>query len=169
VSRQDKLDVPEIESVLPDDPGDGDWLQIDLRLGFDRIAAAEEEKLRKAPRRRPTRNQLGRLAYDLYAARRARVLIFEEQLFGEPAWDMLLALYCLPLRGEILTVSSLASVAQVPLTTGLRWQRTLIEEGLIRRGPHILDRRQRLLSLTHQGRLLMEEYLTRLFHCQGQI
>jgi DNA-binding MarR family transcriptional regulator len=167
VSCQDKLDLPEIESVLPEAPADDDRLQIDLRLGLEKVTAAEEEKLRLRPRKRPTRPQLIRLAYHLFKARRARDRIFDEQLFGEPAWDMLLALYCLPQRGELLTVSSLSNVANVPSATGIRWQRILAEEGLIKRGPHILDARVRLVGLTQQGRLLMEEYLTKLFFCHG--
>lgn len=80
---------------------------------------------------------------------------------------MLLALYHMPQRGELLTVTSLSNAADVPITTGLRWQQRLIDEGLIKRGPHVLDRRVQLMGLTHQGRLLMEEYLTRLFNCHG--
>jgi DNA-binding MarR family transcriptional regulator len=80
---------------------------------------------------------------------------------------MLLALYFMPKQGDVLSVSSLSDAAEVPHTTGLRWQKTLIEEGLIRRGPHILDRRQQLVGLTQQGRLLMEQYLTKLFYCHG--
>jgi DNA-binding MarR family transcriptional regulator len=169
MSRQDKLDILAIDNVLPESLVDDDRLQLDLRLRLEDVAAAEEERLRLQPRRRPTRAQLARLAYHLYKARRDRTRMFDEELFGEPAWDMLLALYCLPRRGEILTVSSLSNAASVPGTTGLRWQKTLLEEGLIQRGPHIRDRRQALISLTHRGRLLMDEYLSRLFLCHGGV
>ncbi|HEY0628676.1 MAG TPA: hypothetical protein VGD23_05050 [Sphingomicrobium sp.] len=80
---------------------------------------------------------------------------------------MLLALYHMPHRGEVLTVSALSIAADVPATTGLRWQKTLLEEGLLHRWPHLVDGRQQLVGLTQQGRMLMEEYLTRLFFCQG--
>lgn len=165
MSRQDNLELPEIDSVPLDCPRDDDQLQINIRLGLDKVAAAEEERLRHAPRRRPTRTQLARLAYDIYQARRDREDIFDERLLGEPAWDMLLALYSLPRRGEVVTVTSLCVAANVAHATGISWQRRLIEEGLIHRGPHILDKRLRLIGLTNQGRLLMDEYLTRLFHC----
>jgi len=91
VSRQDKFNPPEIDDGHPVAPADDDWLQIELRLGLDEVAAAEEERLRHAPRRRPTRHQLAQLALKLYDARRGRDRIFRDQLFGEPAWDMLLA------------------------------------------------------------------------------
>lgn len=167
MSRQDKLQLPKIDDVLPGSLVDGDRLQLGLRLGLDRVAAAEEEKLRLQPRRRPTRPQLTRLAQHLYKARLDRNRLFDGELFGEPAWDMLLALYHMPQRGEVITVTTLSSLAGVPQTTGLRWQNTLLEEGLIQRGPHILDGRQVLIALTQQGRLLMDQYLTRLFNCHG--
>ena len=167
MSRQDKLQLPDVDHELSEWPADEDRLQIDLRLGLDQMAAAEEEKLRQLPRRRPTRAQLTRLAAHLFKARRDRVRLFEDHMFGEPAWDMLLALYFMPQRGEVITCSSLSSLAQVPGTTGLRWQKRLIDEGLVHRGPHILDGRQVLLALTHRGRLLMDEYLSKLFLCQG--
>lgn len=144
-------------------------LQVDFRLGLDMAAAADKKRLRLAPPKEPTRTQLTSLAYHLYGARRDRAKTFGEDLFHEPAWDMLLALYCLPRRGEVLTVSSLSLAANVPLTTGMRWQKTLVELGLVQRGPRILDRRQVLVALTQQGRLLMEEYLTRLFFCHGGV
>lgn len=167
MSRQDRLHPLEIDDVLPDGLADDDRLQIGLRLGLDKVAAVEVEKLRLRPRRRPNRLQLVSLARHLYQARLDRKKLFDGELFGEPAWDMLLALYHLPQRGEVLTVSTLTVAAGIPATTGLRWQQTLIDEGLIQRGPHILDRRLQLVGLTHQGRLLMDEYLTRLFFCHG--
>ena len=169
MSRQDKLNLPEIDDVPPDDLVDDDRLQIDLRLGLDNVTAVEAEKLRLRPRRRPNRLQLEKLARHLFEARLDRKQLFDGEIFGEPAWDMLLALYYMPRSGELLTVTNLSHTAGVPETTGLRWQQTLLDEGLIKRGPHILDRRLRLVGLTPQGRLLMEKYLTRLFHCQGGV
>ena len=167
MSRQDSLDIPEIDDVLSEFPGDDDQLQIDLRLGLEKIAAAEEERLRQAPRRRPTQSQLNRLAYDIYRARRTRGLLFDPHLLGEPAWDMLLALYSLPPRGEVLSVMSLSLAAEVPGTTGLRWQAKLLQEGLIKRGPHVRDARSHLVGLSQLGRLLMDRYLIKLFYCRG--
>jgi predicted transcriptional regulator len=86
------------------------------------------------------------------------------ELFGEPAWDMLLALYCLPARGEIMAVTSLSYAADVPLTTGHRWQETLVKEGLIERGPESERGYRHLVRLTTKGRTLLENYLTRLFY-----
>ncbi len=167
MSRQDSLHIPEIGNVPRERPLDDDQLQLGLRLGLDEVAAAEEERLRHAPRRRPTQSQLNRLAYDLYRARRSRSRLFDPQLLGEPAWDMLLALYSLPPRGEVLSVTSLSLAAEVPGTTGLRWQAKLLDEGLIKRGHHVRDARIQLIGLSQRGRLLMDRYLLRLFYCHG--
>jgi DNA-binding MarR family transcriptional regulator len=167
VSRQDELDPSKIDNGLSESPIDDDQLQVDLRLGLDEVAAAEEEQLRCSSRRRPTRRELVRLACKLYDARRSRDRMFNPKLFGEPAWDMLLALYCLPSRGIILGVMSLGHAANVAPTTGLRWQKILEERGLIERGPHSTDSRQRLVRLTEQGRTMMSKYLIRLFYCNG--
>jgi DNA-binding MarR family transcriptional regulator len=144
-----------------------DEVTIDLRLGLSQVAEAEASRLRESPARRPTRSQLARLAYEIHLARMRRDRLFNEELFGEPAWDILLCLYALPARGEMLTVTSLSLAANVAPTTGIRWQQTLELEGLIKRGPHILDQRLRLVGLTQRGRLLMDEYLTHLFHSRG--
>jgi DNA-binding MarR family transcriptional regulator len=165
VSRQDRLNPPQINNVLPEGPVDDDRLQVDIRLGLDKVAAAEEEKLRNGLRRRPTRRELTQIASRLYDARRGRDRLFNDKLFGEPAWDMLLALYCLPARGLILTATSLGYAANVPPSTGTRWQKLLLDQGLIKRGPDISDGRQQLVALSDTGRSLMERYLIRLYYC----
>jgi DNA-binding MarR family transcriptional regulator len=167
VSRQDKLHPPQIDDASPAIPAGNDQLQIDLRLGLDQVAAVEEEKLRNDPRRRPTRRELARLARQLYDARRGRDRMFDGRLLGEPAWDMLLALYCLPAQGIVLCATSLGYAANVAPSTGTRWQNILLEQGLMRRGPSISDKRQQLVGLTNKGRILMERYLIRLFYCSS--
>lgn len=165
MSRHDNLTSSQIEpvpSVLPDDD---DRLQIDLRLTLDEVAAAEEKQLRRGARRHPSKRDLLALAGRIYDSRRSRERIFSDhELFGEPAWDMLLALYCLPPRGELMAVTALTYAANVPETTGMRWQRTLINEGLIERGPELVDQRRQINRLTPRGRCLLERYLTRLFY-----
>ena len=172
MSGHDKFDPPKIKDEQSPEPGD-DRLQIDLRLGLDAVAAAEEEQLRHAPPEPPGKYELIDLASKLYDARRGRDRMFskelsgESELFGEPAWDMLLALFCFPSRGILLGVTSLSHAAHVPPATGLRWQKLLEQEDLIERGPRVPDSRVQLVGLSATGRTLMERYLTRLFHCQG--
>lgn len=71
-------------------------------------------------------------------ARRLRSRYFSEELFADPAWDMLLDLLQAEIAHLRVPVSSLCIAAAVPATTALRWLKTMVREGLfIRRAdPH---------------------------------
>ncbi|HEX5259794.1 MAG TPA: MarR family winged helix-turn-helix transcriptional regulator [Sphingomicrobium sp.] len=71
-------------------------------------------------------------------ARRLRARYFSEELFADPAWDMLLDLLQAEIAHLRVPVSSLCIAAAVPATTALRWLKTMVSEGLfIRRAdPH---------------------------------
>lgn len=169
MSREQNLTLPP-QALTVVGPSDDDLhLQINLRLHLDEVADIEAKGLRASARREATRRELCQLACKIYDARRARERVFDAQLFGEPAWDMLLALYCLPTRGELLTVTALSLASAVPETTGLRWQNILTSQGLIERGPHGVDARKQMVRLTVDGRRLLEKYLTRLFYCNTPI
>jgi len=57
----------------------------------------------------------------LLTVRRLRLDIFGSELFGEPAWDMLLALYEAHLEQRALSKSSLHLASMAPWPTALRW------------------------------------------------
>jgi DNA-binding MarR family transcriptional regulator len=163
LSKEDDIKPLPTHSFTIDPSPDELTLQVNLRLRLDEIATLEEMELRNLPPPEPTRRELIQLAQKIYEFRRIRHLMFDHKLLGEPAWDMLLALYCFPPRGEFLSVSALSYAAYVPQTTGLRWQRILCEENLIERGPKGVDARKQFMGLTNLGRELMEKYLTRLY------
>jgi predicted transcriptional regulator len=81
-------------------------------------------------------------------ARRLRTRFFPEELFADPAWDMLLDLLEAEISQLRVPVSSLCIAAAVPATTALRWLKTLVQQGLfIRRAdPH--DGRRVFVELT---------------------
>lgn len=139
-------------------------LHIDLRVHLDEITQVDAALLRNEPLPPPSRMALCRLACGIYDGRRLRDRLIDRPLFGEPAWDMLLALYCLPSRGEFLTVTALSYAATCPGSTGHRWQAVLTEEGLMEKGPQGVDGRKQFVQLTTLGRLQMEGYLTRLYY-----
>ena len=164
MSKQDDVKASE-SSQKTLDPHDEELdLRIDLRFRLDEIAKFEGEALRSKPQPEPSLRELVGLAERIYEARRTRERVFNQNLFGEPAWDMLLALYFMPKRGEFLTVTGLSHAASVPMTTGLRWQGILTDQGLIERGPKGVDARMQFMGLTQLGRLLLERYLRRLYH-----
>jgi DNA-binding MarR family transcriptional regulator len=71
-------------------------------------------------------------------ARRLRTRFFSEDLFADPAWDMLLDLLQAEISQLRVPVSSLCIAAAVPATTALRWLKTLVQEGIFvrRADPH---------------------------------
>ncbi|MEO8454514.1 MAG: hypothetical protein ABI454_05085 [Sphingomicrobium sp.] len=71
-------------------------------------------------------------------ARRLRARYFPEELFADPAWDMLLDLLQAEISQLHVPISSLCAAAAVPATTALRWLNNLAQKGvLIRRAdPH---------------------------------
>ena len=89
--------------------------------------------------------------------RRARDRVMPEGLTGEPAWDILLALYS---EGPAdLTISSVCHGSGVPPTTAARWIGVLEARGLLERSKHPRDDRVVLVCLTAQGRLIVERCL----------
>lgn len=54
-------------------------------------------------------------ARSLFRQRRARDAIFSAELFGEPAWDLLLTLYIARCEGHWLSMPALSRSANLPL------------------------------------------------------
>jgi DNA-binding MarR family transcriptional regulator len=169
VSHPQQIKFPQSGRVLREPTTEDVLLQIKLRLRLDEVTEMEVPELRGSVRRPPTKRELSTLACQIYDSRRTRGRVFNLELFGEPAWDMLLALYCLPTRGELMTVTALTYAAEVPQSTGHRWQGTLRAEGLIERGRQEVDARKQIVRLTPKGRDLMDEYLTRIFYFETPV
>jgi hypothetical protein len=103
-----------------------------------------------------------RLVSQAYEARRERKELFDADLFADPAWDILLAMYRDHLAGLTITVSSAVWAADTPFTTGLRWLRVMEERGLVTRTENPTDARSALVELTPVALDKMETYLERL-------
>jgi DNA-binding MarR family transcriptional regulator len=163
----DDIELEPGDPVIPRKPDEALELelQISLRLKLDESVELEATALRVKARHEPSSRELCDLARRIYDARRTRTKVLASRLFGEPAWDMLLALYCHPNRGLTMTAGGLSDAADVAQTTGLRWQKVLLDEGLIKRGPQEVDAGRQIVRLSHKGRMLMTTYLKRLFDC----
>ena len=92
-------------------------------------------------------------------ARRVRDDYFRADIFGEPAWDMLLDLAAAGVEGRNVAVSSLCIAAAVPTTTALRWIRALCEAGLFERHDDPNDARRAFISLSDEATRAMAAYL----------
>lgn len=91
-------------------------------------------------------------------ARRLRGRYFSEELFADPAWDILLDLLYAEVRQTRVSVSSACLAADVPATTALRWLKTLEKRGLIirRNDPH--DGRRVFVELAPETSLALNQY-----------
>jgi DNA-binding MarR family transcriptional regulator len=100
----------------------------------------------------PTRAELVAFAKRISAMRSCRSSFLNDDLLGEPGYDMLLALFIANAEEHSLTVSDLTRASGVPSTTALRWMATLQEKGLTRRRLNNLDARMVFIELEPEGR-----------------
>jgi DNA-binding MarR family transcriptional regulator len=91
-------------------------------------------------------------------ARRLRSRFFSEDLFADPAWDMLLDLLQAEIAQLRVPVSSLCIAAAVPATTALRWLKNMTDKGIFvrRADPH--DGRRVFVELSSQASIAMRRY-----------
>lgn len=91
--------------------------------------------------------------------RHTRAKHFSPAMFGEPAWDLLVAIYTQEESGgSEHTVSTAAKQAGVPVSTALRWIEYLEEKKLITREANSADRRTTAVKLSSKGRTSLNSY-----------
>jgi DNA-binding MarR family transcriptional regulator len=83
----------------------------------------------------------------------------DEEIFGEPAWDILLDLYVHQAQNEKVSVKSACIESGAPTTTALRWLNILEMKGLVNSLEDPDDSRRRLIRLTAEGYEAMTRYL----------
>ena len=108
------------------------------------------------------RRELVLKARAVMSERKRRTRFFKKAMFGEAAWDMLLALYITDYAGRRQTISKLVDWANAPRSTANRWIDYLERERLIVRSPHPDDRRFVFVDLAEKGRRLLNEYFSTL-------
>ena len=102
------------------------------------------------------------VAVGLLEQQKARLAYFPGDLFHEPAWNMLVALFVAHHQKETMNVKALTAYAGTPATTSLRWVDHLHDRGLIDRTTDIVDRRRVEVSLSDTGLNAMTSYLTQI-------
>lgn len=98
-------------------------------------------------------------ATELLATRRARRKFFPPDLFHEPAWEMLVALFIVYETEHSMNVKQLVGCSDAPATTSQRWIDHLHKSGLINRVTDTEDRRRIDISLSEKGYEAMSRYL----------
>ena len=91
-------------------------------------------------------------------ARRLRARFFSEELFADPAWDMLLDLLQAELAQHRVPVSSLCIAAAVPATTALRWIKSMTDAGLFLRRADPHDGRRVFVELSPDASAALRGY-----------
>lgn len=101
------------------------------------------------------------LARQTYDDRRRRNKIFQsDELFGEPAWDILLDLFIAAKERRRVSVTSACIGSAVPSTTALRWISILERQGFLSREADPGDARRVYVRLSPRGYEAMLEYFS---------
>jgi DNA-binding MarR family transcriptional regulator len=108
----------------------------------------------------PNHRLLVEQARKAFANRAQRSRFFNGNMFGEAAWDMLLALYVTEMSGARHTVSGLVNLSGVSPTTALRWLNFLEQEELVARRPNPLDGRVCFIEITEKAQEALDAYFS---------
>lgn len=121
------------------------------------VAPAAEAELRK-PVEEDVPDVPVETVRSVIRARRLRGRFFADDLFADPAWDMLLDLLQAEIAQLRVPVSSLCIAAAVPATTALRWLKSMTDKGLFvrRADPH--DGRRVFVELSREASIAMRRY-----------
>ena len=103
-----------------------------------------------------------RLVRRIIRQRQLRARFFDGELFGDPAWDMLLDLTAARAEHTRVSVTSLCIASGVPPTTALRWIGQMTEAGLFQRVEDEADRRRAFVALTDKAADAMARYFAEL-------
>lgn len=160
------LDAPCVkrDRVLVDGPSDRDVYLWDEGLHLEMAAAdASEPAMGGEVSSVGAEDDAATLAAGVQVIMRMRSLrsnFFEETLFADPAWDMMLDLMEARLRRTKVSISSLCAAGRVPATTALRWVKTLTEKGILVRRPDAGDRRRVYVELSDSAAEAMMGWLS---------
>lgn len=135
-------------------------MQQEITTGEDQILLrSPSHPLERFGSRGSTTAANAAFARSIIRARALRRQFFDQNLFADPAWDILLELYALKCEGVRVSVSKLSIAANVPCTTALRWIDKLEAEWLVVRQEDPLDGRRVWVELSDLGAGAMGTYL----------
>jgi DNA-binding MarR family transcriptional regulator len=123
------------------------------------LAILRQASVRVALLSDPTSPEAGHtlraVAERLYAERRKRDEYFPMGLFGEPAWDLLLALFIAQDDGRHFTLDEAYAAAKIDPSDGPELIEKLIAAGMVERSHN----RGNAILLTDHGRDRLSDYL----------
>ena len=127
-----------------------------------RLLTSHADLDRLGPRDVEAGDESGRLlarARQILAHRRRRLELFGAELFGEPAWEMLLLLY-VGQTTQRYTVGQLVQASGAPKSTGTRWIDHLEQQRLVEKDQHPTDGRTAFVKLSKRGQDALALYLS---------
>lgn len=139
-------------------PTDLGSLRSEMESLLLRLSLAETAS-KKASINDPAETQL---VQEIIKSRRRRDAIFGADIFGEPAWDLLLELYVAQQQQRRVTISEACRASASPPTTGLRWIGQLEEKGWLVREADRCDGRRVWVRLTDEACAKMHDYFLQL-------
>jgi DNA-binding MarR family transcriptional regulator len=92
-----------------------------------------------------------RLLRRIIRNRQLRARHFDQRLFADPVWNMLLELSAARAENVRISVTSLCIASDVPKTTALRWIDQMTREGFFERSMDTSDRRRTYITLTEKA------------------
>jgi CheY-like chemotaxis protein/DNA-binding MarR family transcriptional regulator len=113
-----------------------------------------------APASELTDREVLLMAKSLVRKRERRGEFLDSELFSDPSWDILLDLTSAKLEGISVPVSSACAATHLPLSTALRYVRSLVDAGLVKRWKDPTDRRRDLLEIEEKTMEAMRGYLS---------
>ncbi|MES3083611.1 hypothetical protein [Sphingomonas faeni] len=136
----------------------------DLTAKLSAVAEEFNGRVAKAAEPAPVGNEPNDAALVEHAnavleQRRLRRKFLPGELFHEPAWDMLLALFASRDDRMPMNIKALVSMSDAPVTTSQRWIEHLHKLKLIDRVTDPTDRRRVEISLSYTGDQQMKAYL----------
>lgn len=154
--RLERLETP-LRRVEAED-GDGAFRFESPRRSFSGSDEGSERLVRATRPALPD----PRLVRKIIRQRQLRARFFDGDLFGDPAWDMLLDLTAARAEHTRVSVTSLCIASGVPPTTALRWIGQMTESGLLLRVEDEADRRRAFITLTDRAADAMARYFAEL-------
>jgi len=87
---------------------------------------------------------------------------FGKDLFADPIWDLLLALYAAAAEGKKMSVSEACQASRAPSSSALRYIKEMTQQGLVMRDDCTSDARRVYVRLSDKSRVAMGDLLTRM-------
>lgn len=103
-------------------------------------------------------------AKQMLKSRRQRRDIFGVDIFGEPAWEIILDMFIAQEEGRTVSLSSLSIAADVPASTAFRWINKLRNIGILIFKEDVEDQRRTLVELSPDYIKKAREFLTSTAH-----